>query len=186
MSKLAVTIPAPFTVYRDSREWAKWRFEGLRANADRGHAILEIPVEYHNLGSGMGDYTIAGMEDPETGWRISIERKSIADLFSTILGQRERFVTELENLNRMECAAVVVEADWMQIVTYEAQHWREYGLNEKEKEHRRKSLVRSIIAWRQRYPNVDWWFMPSRRAAEVMCFRILERWWTDTFVKEHK
>ena len=139
-------IVSPFTILRDTRENNPWKFQGLRASAKDGGGILLVKTEWHNLGDGMGDYTLAGMEDEETGWRVSIERKSMADLYSTILSGRERFEVELANLNRMEYAAVVVEGDWCDLITYEAPHWEELGLNDKEKHHRRKTVVRSIIA----------------------------------------
>ena len=40
-----------------------------------------------------------------------------------------------------------------------------------------KSVFGSIMAWRQRYPAVHWWFCPGRAAAERVAFEILDRFW---------
>ena len=69
----------------------------------------------------------------------------------------------------MDFAAVVVEADWAAILqpnaTYSAM--------------RPKSIVRSVIAFQQRYVKVHWWMMPTRWMAEQVCFRVLDRFWQD-------
>jgi len=79
----------------------------------------------------------------------------------------------------MEYGAVVAEIDWVGIRTFEANHWGEQGLTEQDKDHRRKTVIRSIRAWALRYPKVHWWLMPSKRAAEIWCFRLLERFWME-------
>jgi len=172
-------VTSPFTILRDCREQAPWSFQGLSTDAGQGSRPLLVPVKWHSLGNGRGDYTIEGMDHPETGWRISIERKSLADLYGTILSRRERFVRELANLDRMEYAAVVVEADWGHVVNYTPEHWLDRQLTQAEQDYRRKTVVRSILAWQLRYGGVRWWLMPNRRAAEVWCFRLLWRWWNE-------
>jgi ERCC4-type nuclease len=173
------SVVTPFVILRDTREQAPWTFQGLVSDATDGSLPLIVRVEWESLGNGMGDYTLAGMEHEETGWRVSIERKSLDDLFGTVLGGRKRFKEELANLNQMEYAAVVVEADWPLILTYAPQRWIDRGMTVTEQQNCRKSVVRSILAWQMpgRFPNVRWWLMPSRRAAEVWAFRILERFW---------
>lgn len=166
-------IACPFAVYRDSMEQAGWSFTGLNADGGQHEHRLVVPVKWHALGAGMGDYTIAGMEDAERGWRISIERKSLSDLFGTLLNGRDRFLRELDNLNRMESAHVVVEADWQQIAAYNPQHWEDKGYSEHKREAKRKSVRRSIVAWSIDFPKVHWWLMPSRVAAEAVAFRLL-------------
>lgn len=177
----------PFTILRDRREQHPWRFLGIHSDSRDGGLPWTVKCEEHWLGDGMGDYTLAGMEVEDdaanetngTSWRVSIERKSLEDLFGTILGRREQFKTELANLDRMECAAVVVEADWQMVREYTPVYWLCDGLTEKEMDHRRKTIFRSILAWQQpnRFPRVHWWLMPGARAAEVAAFRILERFW---------
>lgn len=53
-----------------------------------------------------GDYTIAGLED-----RFVLERKSIGDFVSTVIGNWLRFRKELYRLAAFDFAAIVVEAD---------------------------------------------------------------------------
>ena len=52
-----------------------------------------------------GDYSIEGMET-----RVSVERKSLDDLVSTVILARGRFHAELRRLQRYDAACVVVEA----------------------------------------------------------------------------
>ena len=172
----------PYTILRDKREQHGWRFQDIASDARDGGLPWVAKIKDHHLGDGMGDYTLAGAECEETGWRVSIERKSLEDLYGTILGRRERFEIELANLNRMECAAVVVEADWQTVRDYTPIRWVVDGLTEAEMQHRRKSVFRSILAWQQpdRFPLVHWWMMPGARAAEVAAFRILERYWRNS------
>jgi ERCC4-type nuclease len=97
---------------------------------------------------------------------IAIERKSQADLFGTLGQGRERFERELERLAGLLWAAVMVEADWAEVLS----GFDRSRLNP-------KTIHRSVIAWQQRYPSIHWWFCGDRRLAEVTTFRILERWW---------
>lgn len=170
-------VTCPFTIYRDSREQAPWTFVGLEADADQKRLPIVVPVEWHSLGNSMGDYTIAGMEDADTGWRVAIERKSVEDLYGTVLGERARFVRELENLNRMRYAAVVVEGSWWDLGTYDPERWNEAGFTTQKRADIRKSVRRSILSWSIDYPTVHWWLMPGRAAAEACCFRLLSKFW---------
>ncbi|MCY2967678.1 MAG: hypothetical protein NT069_29295 [Planctomycetota bacterium] len=40
-----------------------------------------------------------------------------------------------------------------------------------------RSVVGSIVAWRHEFPNVHFWTMPGRMAAERLTWRILRRFW---------
>lgn len=165
----------PFTIYRDSMEQTPWSFKGLTTDSKQGNHPIVISTVWRALGQSMGDYSIAGMEDEETGWKISIERKSLADLYGTLLSGRDRFKRELAILARMQSAHVVVEADWSDILQYNPQHWSDHS--EAKREAIRKSVRRSIVAWSIDFPTIHWWLMPGRRAAEVVAFRILYKFW---------
>lgn len=150
---------APFTVLVDSREQRGYEFAGIRANQDQGGAIIEVPVM--RIGLPAGDYSILGYP------QICIERKSKEDLYGSV-ARRENFEGRLARMSERDYAAVVVEADRMELVRNPPPFTR----------YSPRALSRTLIAWDVRYP-VKWHFMPGREAAEVLVYRILERWWHD-------
>jgi DNA excision repair protein ERCC-4 len=79
-----------FTILVDTREQAPLVFRGFSTE----RATLRT-----------GDYSIEGCADT-----VAIERKSLADLFSCIGQQRDRFERELERLAAFRYGALVVEA----------------------------------------------------------------------------
>ena len=151
-------VEFPGIVVIDTREQLAFSFSNLRTDADQGNRPLRVLTVRGTL--DQGDYSLFGYER-----RIALERKSCADLFSTIGQGRNRFVRELERLADYEVAGVVVEADWNQILTEPPPHT----------ELKPKIVYRSILAWSQQFPRVHWWMMPSRRLAEVTTFRLLQR-----------
>lgn len=155
-------LVVPFTVLVDTRENLPFGFAGIHADAKHRRRPLVIPTRRGTI--GQGDYSIDGLEDA-----VAIERKSLADLFSTLGQGRERFERELVRLAALRWAAVVVEADWPQIFAEPPPFSRLTP----------KVVLRSVIAWQQRFPNTHWWMCDSRRMAEIVTFRILERFWKD-------
>ena len=154
-------IVCPFTIVVDSREQAPFHFQHINSDADTDHKPLVIRTIRQGLATG--DYSIHGCE-----FEIAVERKSFGDLFGCCGSDRDRFQNQLDRLNTLQFAAVVVEAGIGAILAGHPQS----RLNP-------KSVYRSIIAWQQRLPGVHWWLCPTRRLAEVTTFRILERWWKD-------
>ena len=77
----------------DTREQRNWTFPPERFIVER--ATLAT-----------GDYTIKGLED-----RVALERKSLGDYVSTVIGQWTRFRKELNRLMTYDIAAIVVEAN---------------------------------------------------------------------------
>ena len=150
----------PFTIIVDSREQAPYHFRGFKADAIQKYRPLVVRTVVAGLASG--DYSIEGFED-----RVACERKSLADLYGTLGGGRERFERELQRLAEMEFAAVVIEADWNAII----------GSPPPQSKLLPKTVYRSIIAWQQEFPTVHWWACESRDFAERTTFRILERFW---------
>jgi ERCC4-type nuclease len=139
-----------------------------------------------------GDYSIDGYDGrsefvsgagldamTNTPAGIAIERKSISDLFNTLGQSRARFVRELDRLAAYQFAAIVVEAEWSEILTAPAAGLVRSQLDP-------KTIYRSVIAWQQRYPNVHWWMCAGRDHAEVTTFRILERWWQEREWRENE
>jgi hypothetical protein len=161
--KPAADPPAfPCTVVIDTREQHPYAFAHIPADAYQGEGLLAVRTEVRTLRSG--DYSLAGYEA-----RVAVERKSKADLFGTIGQGRERFERELARLNGMQFASVVVEAEWSEIFRDPPPHTQVLP----------KTINRSVLAWKQRFPRVHWELWPGRAAAEAITFRILERFWKE-------
>ena len=129
-----------------------------------------------------GDYSLAGFSGTAGG--IWVERKSAADLYSTIGQNRERFERELERLQEAVsvkithaidgtvileppgCAAVFVEAELSSLHDNPPVHSKLTY----------RSMCRAVIAWQVRYPAVSWHFLPNRRTAEVWLVRLFHKW----------
>ena len=158
----AQSIQSPFVVVIDSREQQPFEFFGVRADAKDDNRPINVRTRVAGLKSG--DYSIEGYES-----QIAVERKSFADLFSSLGQGRTRFEAELARLNEMEFAAVAIEASWRDLAYHQPLHSRMSS----------KSVVRSIFAFAQRYPRVHWFPMGNRALAEVTTFRLLERFWRD-------
>lgn len=164
----------PATIIIDTREQMPWHFKGLtktKVKTIKGvrHKIshpLIVPTKSSTLQSG--DYSLEGLES-----NITIERKSLSDLFGTLLTGRDRFKRELERLADENYSApngysaVVVEASLSMLIN-----------NNEYEPSKIKSVIGSIMAFDQRY-QTSWWFLPTRVEAERFCFRALERFWND-------
>lgn len=149
----------PCTVLIDSREQQKYSFRGISADVGQGGGNWTVPTEVVKLDAG--DYSLDGYATA-----IAAERKSHADLLHTIGQERARFERELERLNAMAFATVVVEADWNTILNDPPPHSMMSA----------KTVFRSVLAWQQRFTRVHWWFVTDRAFAEVTVFRMFERW----------
>lgn len=154
------SIACPFEIVVDTREQAPYLFETLRANADKKNARYAVKI--HRLAVPVGDYTIFGYP------RVAVERKSKADLFGSV-SKRENFEARLSRMDELDYAAVVIEAEWSEILSNPPRHSK---LNP-------KSLFRTVLAWKQRFKGVHWYAMPGREAGEATTFRILERYWIE-------
>jgi len=169
-----IAVINPFAILIDSAEQQPFSFQGLKTDATHpggGNRPLIVPTEWKPLGrhpDSLGDYSI------QSGvGRCHIERKSMADAQSTILGwdgRRERFERELHNLSEIECGCVVVECEFSDLIA----NAPEYGRRTKSQNAR--ALSRSVLAYLQDY-SVPWIFNESRRMAEIQTFRWFERWW---------
>ncbi len=155
-------LESPYVVVIDTREKAPFLFNGLKTDSKDGYRPLSVRTVTRGLPSG--DYSIEGLES-----QTAVERKSLADLYNTISQGRERFQRELERLNAMEYAAIVIEASWSQIITDPPKFSKLPP----------KIVFRSVISWQQRFPRVHWWPTEGRRLAELATLRILERFWRD-------
>lgn len=155
-------VIVPFTVAIDGREKARYTFDGLTSDAKEDHRPLMVPTAWQHLKSG--DYSIQGLEE-----RVAVERKSLADLYGSLGGHRDRFEAEHWRLSLMDAAVVVIEASWREILTTPPPHSRLFP----------KTVWRTSIAWQLRY-GVPWVPADTRRLGEIYTFRFLEKFW-----KEH-
>lgn len=133
------------TILIDSREQAPYSFAGLMDDISLVTTALTT-----------GDYRVPFVS-------AAVSRKSLADLFSTILcaERRHRFTEELDRLSALEHALVVVEG----------MPW-EYP----ESTATQRLVVRNKIArWQEDYPRVLWQFCAGRRDAEIATLDFL-RW----------
>lgn len=202
-------VTNPFTILIDSAEGNPWTFQGLRADADKLDLPLIVPTAWQSLGrhpDSRGDYSIAGLTD-----YCAIERKSLEDAISTVLGwdskyniergtsgRRERFKVELQNLAAMPCAIVVVEASLNRCLRTmpgcDGENYFDADTGEinatrgvKTVRENKKIFFRSVVSWMQRPEfKVLWHFADSRREAEVFAFRWLEKAWQHLSKKERE
>lgn len=162
-------LQTPFTVVVDTREQIPFSFAGIRADCNQGR--LPVIVQTTRKGLASGDYSVEGFES-----RVAVERKGLGDLFSTLGQSRRRFQSELLRLSTYDFAAVIVEADWGTIFNQPPTRSR---LNP-------KTIFRSVIAWRIRYPRIHWEMCPGRKFAEIVTFRLLERFWKENYKQQQR
>lgn len=105
-----------------------------------------------------GDYSLDGMTD-----RVVIERKSTADLISTVVHNRRRFTAELTKLQSYEYAAVVVEGSISDILS-----------GDYRSEIAPKALLGIVCGLMLRFPNVKWLFCDDRPHAYAVVREILK------------
>jgi DNA excision repair protein ERCC-4 len=166
-----MTRPTPFTIIIDTAEQLPFAFDELRTDADGDNELWEVKTVRGCLGrhpNSFGDYSIIGFEQ-----RIAVERKSMYDLQSTVLGwdgHRDRFEKELANLSQLESAAIVVECSFLDVIC----HAPEYG--KKSKAQNSKILARSILAYQNDY-KVQWIFAGDRKVAQYATFHWFNRFW---------
>lgn len=183
---LGVPIVCPFRVLVDSREQMPYTFQGLKADAKQLNRPIIVERVWQKLDSG--DYSLADIaEDGSTLMdhgdsgpaernlyrRVCVERKSLADLYSTLGSGRERFEREHQRMAEMIAAGgaccVVIEATLDEAIKYpDVSGSRLHP----------KTVMRTGIAWQQRY-RVPWYFVGGRRLSEVFTFRFLERAYLD-------
>jgi len=159
-------ITVPFTVLVDGREKLPYRFEGLQADAKQWYRPLVVPTEWAHLTTG--DYSIKGLVD-----RVAIERKSLADLYTTLGRRRTQFEREHERLAELDFAAVVVESNWDEAIENPPE-WSKL---------KPKCIHRTFCSWTEKH-DVHWHFMSNRRLAEITTFRLLEKFFHHQRIQE--
>jgi ERCC4-type nuclease len=108
-----------------------------------------------------GDYSISGFE--QSG--ISIERKSLSDLFGSVGGGRKRFENEFKRLSKFDYPALILEGGLNDIFLNPPGHTK---MNP-------KSVFRTLLSWSIRY-GVYIWTPPDRVFAEKLTYLLLEKY----------
>ncbi len=124
------------------------------------HSIKPKP-KTENLWLKTGDYSIIGYHN-----EITIERKTLSDLFLSVGGGRKRFKKEFIRMQSFKYAALVIESNLDDIF-----------LNPPEfSSMSRKSVFRTLLSWSIRY-NVHIWACPDRNFAERLTYLLLKRYY---------
>jgi DNA excision repair protein ERCC-4 len=159
-------VTAPFRVVVDTAEQQPFTFVGLTADSVDGCSParsrpLLVPTVCAKLKTG--DYSVEGMEA-----LVSVERKSLPDLYQTVSKSRERFERLLARGAGMLAFAVVVEASFARVLTDPPRHTT----------YSPRAVLRTLMAWSQRY-RVNVFPCEDRRFAEVFTLRWLQRFYLD-------
>ncbi len=141
----------PFKIVIDSRERLPLSFGSWPTVVD---------------GLKTGDYSIQGFED-----RISLERKSLYDLFACVGRERERFERELVRLAAMQYGAVVVEGNLADVLAGVPRSLVSG-----------KAALGSLLAWSVDH-RTPVFFCGNRLMAGATVLKLLKKWFK-TFVAE--
>jgi len=130
----------PFEIVQDTREQTPLVFDG-------------VPVRRAALRTG--DYSITGYED-----EFTVERKSLEDLVSTVIHDRQRFIRELERMRSFRFKRLLV------VAPYEAVSggWGDYPFSLANP----KAVLASVRAFEVRYDLPVTFARNSREAAQVV------------------
>lgn len=131
----------------DSREQRPYGFDATRVRTVRA----ALPA---------GDYSLAEYEQ-----RVAVERKTLNDLVTTVIHDRERFKAELEKLATYDAACIVAEADLRDLLE-QRYHGRAHP----------NSVVGSLIAIAVDF-RIPVFFCGDRDAAERFTQGYLLRYW---------
>lgn len=188
-SHVSPYIP-PFTLIYDKQEQATLTFEGIfelrveqhepykfRGLVGRSkHEDRPIIVKTKKAHLKTGDYSIEGFEH-----LVTVERKSIGDLYGTLSSGRDRFEREHERMLEMiknggRCC-VVIEADYVNATTTPPD-WSNLHPH---------SIIGYATSWPFRF-SVPWVWATSRRGGEEYTYRFLEMFWREQQqkIKEEK
>ena len=132
-----------FTIVVDNREQRPYQFPGV--------VVQALPT---------GDYSIVGLID-----RVTIERKTKTDAYSSLGKNRARFRREVERLAEFDYAAVVIE-DSVPGFLRRPPHSK---MNP-------KSAICSLLAWSVRY-GIPVFFAGDRVHGQALTHKLLQMYW---------
>lgn len=151
----------PFIILIDTREQRPVLFD-----KEGSPQFPDLKIEWGTLHTG--DYSIKGMHSPDCEHSITIERKSLPDLFGSTGRGRDRLEKEFIRMAEFDHAEIVIEADLRTI-------FKEPPPMSMMKP---RSVYRTILAFSQRY-NVKAWPCPNRSFAEQHIYLSLKRFFDD-------
>ena len=125
-----------------------------------------LKIKFDTLKSG--DYSIENMSDPDCEHSISVERKSMIDLFSSTGRGRDRLIAEFKRMQEFDYSALVIEEDYKNM----------FKSPPAASSMSPKSVFRSILAFSIRY-NLHIFACPNRIFAEKTTYLLLKRFWDD-------
>ena len=103
----------------------------------------------------VGDYTTPRLRADRI---LAVEKKTIGELCGCVTGDRERFQEQVRQMSEtLRVGYVVING-----------HWKN------RRNDMQKTIIRTMISWTQRWPNVHWHFFEIDAGAEAFCFRILD------------
>lgn len=186
LAKANVPVKLPWRIVIDTAEQAPFGFTCIKADAAQQYRPIQVETVRRCLGrypDSYGDYSLEAVGgekvwNPYDDGGCFVERKSLEDLQSTLLGfadgHRDRFESELANLHAViragGAALVVVECDLCELLTNVPPG------TTKPPSVVAKGLHRSVVSLWREY-GVPWAFCGSRRLAEITTFRFLESFW---------
>lgn len=178
-------ILQPFTILVDSAEQLPFAFQGMRSDANQHYrpiiVDLKNPAHWRRQCLGRneqscGDYSLEflhGGQLVSLVGELAIERKSVQDFQSTVLGfadgRHSRFCNELANLSTMTSAVFIEGPEQLVLSSLVAR-------GSKPVEAIRKTLRRSIESLRQDF-KVHFIFCKDREDAERRVYYWLTRKW---------
>ena len=145
-----------FRIIVDTNEQLAYHFANIKPRPE---------IIYKKLKTG--DYSIEGYEN-----KITIERKTLSDLFGSTGNSRERFEREFERMRSFEYAALVIEAGLGDIFKNPPHH----------SEMNPKPVFRTLLVWSIRY-KVFVWPCPDRSFAERLTYLLLEKFYIEATQK---
>lgn len=130
----------------DTREQLPYRFDGSGVDLERGKL-------------DQGDYSVRGLSD-----RCAIERKTLEDFIGCCGRERARFKRELGRLASLDCAAVVIEAGYYEVLC------RRYRSRISP-----DSVLGSVASWSAFY-RIPFFWAGDRAGGEDLTLRLLKQY----------
>lgn len=154
----SATLPPAetLTLVVDSREQAPYSFDGVAPVV-----VAALPA---------GDYSILGCERS-----FAVERKSLEDLFGTVIGDRPRFERELVRLASYDRAFLLVEGTLRDVLDFRSPHWR--GLTPAQAAARPRAVVNSLNTWSIEHGVRVLYADRDRDLCRTLVYRLAERFW---------
>ena len=140
----------PFIIAIDTREQRPYTFKNIKP-------VPEVVVQTLQT----GDYSIAGLDN-----LVCVERKSLADLFSSVGTGRERFEREMVRMSKMDYAALVIESSLSGIFVNPPSRSK---MNP-------KAVFRTLLSWSIKY-GIHVWPAWSREAGEKITYILLKNFY---------